>query len=308
MREKLTFFILSASGSPVKQTTVSKSFLRFLGIFASACLIVFSSVVYDYYNVKKASIKIRGVENDIISQMDEITSQRKQINKFADEINCLKTKLVELNNFEKKIRIIANIEKNDVQDNLFGVGGSIPEDLDTEVPLTERHNSLLREMHEQTNLLKLASTDQEEGFESLLKHLEEQRNLLASTPTIRPVKGWISSKFGYRKSPFTGLREFHKGLDIATRMGTPVIASADGIVTYSGRKGLMGNMVAIDHGYGIITRYAHLKKTLKKRGEAVKRGDTIGLVGNTGRSTGPHVHYEVHLNGIPVNPEKYILN
>ncbi len=308
MRKKITFFILGASGSPVKQTTVSKSFLRFLGIFASVCLIFFSFVIYDYYNVKKSFIKIRGVESDIISQMDEIANQRKQINKFADEINNLKVKLVELNNFEKKIRIIANIEKNDAQDSLFGVGGSIPEDLDTEIPLTERHNSLLREMHEQTKQLKLASTGQEEGFESLLKYLEDQRNLLASTPAIRPVKGWISSRFGHRKSPFTGLREFHKGLDIATRMGDPIIAPADGIVTYAGRKGLMGNMIVIDHGHGIVTRYAHLKKALKKRGETVKRGDTIGLVGNTGRSTGSHLHYEVHLNGIPVNPERYILN
>ncbi|MEA3280094.1 MAG: M23 family metallopeptidase [Thermodesulfobacteriota bacterium] len=308
MRKKITFFILGASGSPVKQTTVSKSFLRFLGIFASACLIFFSVVIYDYYNVKKSFIKIRGVESDIISQMDEIANQRKQINKFADEINDLKAKLVELNNFEKKIRIIANIEKNDEQDSLFGVGGSIPEDLDTEIPLTERHNSLLREMHEQTKQLKLASTGQEEGFESLLKHLEDQRNLLASTPAIRPTKGWISSRFGYRKSPFTGLREFHKGLDIATKNGTPIIASADGIVTYAGRKRLMGRMIVIDHGHGMVTRYAHLEKILKKSGEPVKRGDTIGLVGNTGRSTGPHLHYEVRLNGIPVNPERYILN
>lgn len=308
MRKKITFFILDVSGSIIKQTTVSKSSLRFLGIFASACLIFFSFVIYDYYNVKKTLIKTRGVESDIISRTNEITSQRKQINKFADEINYLKTKLVELNDFEKKIRIIANIEKDDNQDSLFGVGGSIPEDLDTEVSLTEKHNSLLREMHEQTKQLKLASTGQEEGFGFLLKHLEDQRNLLASTPAIRPVKGWMSSKFGYRKSPFTGLREFHKGLDIATRKGTPIIATADGIITFVGVKGLMGRMVVIDHGHGMVTRYAHLEKALKKSGESVKRGDTIGLVGNTGRSTGSHVHYEVHLNGIPVNPEKYILN
>ena len=308
MRKKITFFILDVSDSLIKQTTVSKSSLQFLGIFASVCLIFFSFVIYDYYNVKKTLIKTRGVESDIISRTNEITSQRKQINKFADEINYLKTKLVELNDFEKKIRIIANIEKDDNQNSLFGVGGSIPEDLDTEVSLTEKHNSLLREMHEQTKQLKLASTGQEEGFGSLLKHLEDQRNFLASTPAIRPVKGWMSSRFGYRKSPFTGLREFHKGLDIATRKGTPIIATADGIVTFVGVKGLMGRMIVIDHGHGMVTRYAHLEKALKKSGESVKRGDTIGLVGNTGRSTGSHVHYEVHLNGIPVNPEKYILN
>ncbi len=248
------------------------------------------------------------MESDISEQSDTIVSQRKQIKKFADEINSLKSKLVDLNNFEKQLRIVANIEKPAGQDNLFGVGGSTPGDLDTQIPLTDKHNSLVREMHEQTRQLDFASINQKQGFESLLKYLEDQRNLLASTPAIRPVSGWTSSRFGYRLSPFTGLREFHKGLDIATRIGTPIVATADGVVTFAGRKGLLGKVIIIDHGHGMVTRYGHADKLLKKGGEAVKRGDTIALVGNTGRSTGPHLHYEVRLNGIPVNPEKYILN
>ncbi|MBU4415374.1 MAG: M23 family metallopeptidase, partial [Proteobacteria bacterium] len=150
--------------------------------------------------------------------------------------------------------------------------------------------------------------NQKRSFESLFNNLEDQRNLLASTPAIRPTNGWISSKFGYRISPFTGFREFHKGLDIATRKGAPIVATADGVVTFVGVKGLIGKVIVIDHGHGMVTRYAHVHKALKKRGDVVKRGDTIALVGNTGRSTGSHLHYEVHLNGIPVNPAKYILN
>ena len=308
MQRKITFFMLSASGSPIKQATVSRTFLRFSGLFVTACIIFFGFVLYDYYDVKLKLSNIRGVESDLSEQSDTIITQRKQIKKFADEINSLKSKLVDLNSFEKKLRIVANIEKPADQDNLFGVGGSMPGDLDTQIPLTDKHNSLVREMHEQTRQLDFASINQKQGFESLLKYLEDQQNLLASTPAIRPVSGWTSSRFGYRISPFTGLREFHKGLDIATRIGTPIIATADGVVTFAGRKGLLGKMIIIDHGHGMVTRYAHLQKTLKKRGEAVKRGDTIALVGNTGRSTGPHLHYEVRLNGIPVNPEKYILN
>jgi murein DD-endopeptidase MepM/ murein hydrolase activator NlpD len=166
----------------------------------------------------------------------------------------------------------------------------------------------MREMHEQTRELNLASVSQEKVFESIIKDLKRQRNLLSSTPSIWPTKGWLASGFGYRISPFTGLREFHKGLDISSREGTRVIAPADGIVTFTGKNGLYGNMIKIDHGHGIVTRYGHLEKILKKRGEAVKRGDVIGLMGNTGRSTGPHLHYEVFLNGLPVNPKKYILN
>jgi murein DD-endopeptidase MepM/ murein hydrolase activator NlpD len=149
---------------------------------------------------------------------------------------------------------------------------------------------------------------QENSFSSLLKSLEGKRNLLAATPSLHPTRGWISSNFGYRVSPFTGRKEFHRGLDIATREGTSIIAPADGVVTYSGKKWLMGNMITIDHGYGMVTRYGHISKLLKKKGNRVKRGEVIALVGNTGRSTGPHLHYEVRLNGVPVNPAKYILD
>ncbi|HUV50747.1 MAG TPA: M23 family metallopeptidase [Anaerolineae bacterium] len=308
MQRKTTFFILSDSGSPIKQATVSGTFLRFSGLFVAAIIMFFGFVMYDYYDVKLKLSNIRKMETNVSDQSDIIIGQRKQIKNFADEINSLKSKMVELNSFEKQIRIVANIEKPAGEDNLFGIGGSMPDDLDTQIPLEDKHNSLVREMHEQTGQLDFASTNQKQGFESLLKHLEDQRNLLASTPAVRPLSGWISSRFGYRVSPFTGLREFHKGLDIATRMGTPVIATADGAVTFADRKGLLGKVIIIDHGHGMVTRYAHLQKILKKPGESVKRGETIALVGNTGRTTGPHLHYEVHLNGIPFNPETYILN
>ncbi len=308
MRNKISFFVLSNNSSPVKQLTVSRVMLRFFGVLFAACLVLLTYVIYDYTNLKKTVSGHQELQNIISHQSDDIAGQRNQIQKFADEITALKSKLIALNDFETKIRIIANIEKTADQDSLFGVGGSIPDDLDTKIPLTEKHNSLMREMHEQTKQLELASSKQHEGFESLFSFLQDQRNLLSSTPAVRPVKGWTTSRFGNRKSPFTGLPEFHKGLDIATRMATPVIATADGIVSSTGTKGLLGRVVVIDHGHGVVTRYGHLGKILKKGGETVKRGDIIARVGISGRTTGPHVHYEVHLNGMPVNPLTYILN
>lgn len=312
MRKKISFVILGSSGAPAKQICASKASLRLFGL---ALVLLFAGVgyiIYDYYNLRETTSHLQNREIYISSQLEEIQNQRMQIQEFAGDINLLKEKLLALNNFEKKIRIIANIEKNDGSENMFGVGGSIPEDLDPDIPLKEKHNSLMRDMHEQIEQLSRASVNQAEGFETLLKSLEDQQNLLASTPAIRPVpsdvKTWITSKFGYRTSPFTQRREFHKGYDISGRLGTPILATADGVVTFAGKKGLLGNAIVIDHGHGIITRYGHCEEFLKKRGDKVKRWEPIALMGNTGRSTGPHVHYEVHLNGIPVNPEKYILN
>jgi len=304
---KITFFILSYTGSTVKQITVSRRLLSGISACVTALVILFAFVGYDYYTIKTTFNK-KKLESKIENQKNEILPQRQQINKFSNEINALKSTLVELNNFEEKIRIIANIEKPTEDDSLFGVGGSTPEDLESQAPLTENQNGLMREMHSQTHQLTLASINQKNGLESLYNELVRQRNLLSSTPSIRPATGWISSRFGYRESPFTGLREFHKGLDIANRKGTPIIATADGTVTFAGSKGFLGKLVVINHGHGMITRYGHLQKILTKRKQAVKRGDTIALMGNSGRGTGPHLHYEVLLNGIPVNPKKYILN
>ncbi len=312
MRQKISFVILGSSGAPAKQICASKTSLYLCATVLMVLFVGVGYIVYDYYNLRGTTSHLQNREVYLSSQLEEVQTQRKQIQEFANEINQLKAKLVAINSFEKKIRIIANIEKSNDSDNIFGVGGSVPEDLDARIPLKEKHNSLMRDMHEQIEQLSMASTNQQVELESLLKSLEDQQNLLASTPAIRPVSrnvnSWVTSRFGYRTSPFTGRREFHKGYDIASRQGTPLLATADGVVTYAGKKGLYGNFMVIDHGHGMVTRYGHCHKLLKKKGDKVKRGDTIALMGNTGRSTGPHVHYEVHINGIPVNPVKYILN
>ena len=308
MADKISFIALSTTGTPIRRITVTRSYLRVFVVLLMLGCVGAGWLVYDYTQVKFTQEDNQTLLQELNSKKEEIATQRNQIKNFADQINKLKDELVILHDFENKIRIVANIEQKAAQEGLFGIGGSIPEDLDTSVPLQQRHDSLIREMHEQTQQLEMARINQESGFSSLLGYLEDQRNLLACTPAIRPADGWVTSRFGYRESPFTGLREFHKGMDIANRAGTPIVATAEGVVAYTGRKGLLGMVIVIDHGHGFVTRYGHIKKALKKRGEKVKRGETIALVGNTGRSTGPHLHYEVKLNGVPVNPEKYILN
>jgi len=309
MNKKISFFVLSTTGSPTKQLTISKGTLRAIGLLLSLVLLALGYSVYDYYSLKKkmpSTLLLRGTIN---RQTDEIASQRQQIQEFAQKINTLKAKLVDLNRFEKKIRIIANIEKASGQDGLFGVGGSIPDDLNPQIEIENSHNRLIRDMHEQIEQLSVAAVNQQSGFESLFNYLEDQRDILASTPAINPIEeGWITSRFGYRTSPFTGKREFHKGLDIAARKKSPIVAPADGVVAFIGLKGMLGKVIVLDHGHGVTTQYGHIDKALKKMGEKITRGQEIALVGNSGRTTGSHLHYEVLLNGLPVNPEKYIID
>ena len=308
MKSKITFCFFKCSDYAIKQVTIPGSVLPFLFIGVIASLTYLSCVIFDYHHLKMNSTNIRELKHNIGHQKNVIVQQRNQIQKFAKEMNTLKSKLIALNQFKEKIRIIADIDLPHRQDSFFGVGGSIPEDFSTHSPLTKEPDELVREMETNLRLFDQVTKNQSKGFKLLLSAIENKMTLLASTPSIRPTRGWISSGFGYRESPFTGRREFHPGLDIATRSGAPIVATADGIVTYVGPKGLLGKIVVVDHGHGIVTRYGHAKKILKKRGDLVKRGQAIAQVGSTGRSTGPHLHYEVRLNGIPMNPIKYILN
>ena len=308
MAKKISFIILSNSGTTVKQVAIPVVLLAALLLVSTLGAAFIGISLYDYQALRRSLAGQRQMAQTIGEQQEEIGQQRLQIQTFAHEINSLKDHLVKLDQFEEKIRVMANLDPGQANNNLFGVGGAAPEDLDPQLELTQRHEGLMREMHQQVDDLGTASQRQENSFDTLLGKLEGQRNMLASTPAIRPTSGWMTSRFGNRVSPFTGKKEFHKGLDIANRHGTAVVATANGIVSFVGTKGAMGNVVVIDHGHGIVTRYAHLSKGLKKNGEQVKRGDIIAQMGSSGRSTGPHLHYEVHLNGVPVNPSIYILN
>jgi murein DD-endopeptidase MepM/ murein hydrolase activator NlpD len=144
-------------------------------------------------------------------------------------------------------------------------------------------------------------------YTEILKYLDEQNVILAHTPTIWPtVAEQVTSRFGFRRSPFTGIPSFHEGVDLASKTGMPVKAAADGIVVFAGVRSGYGFLVTIDHGFGYITRYAHNSKLLVHSGDIVKKGDTICLSGSTGRSAGPHLHFEVLYNGSPLNATKFL--
>jgi murein DD-endopeptidase MepM/ murein hydrolase activator NlpD len=157
-------------------------------------------------------------------------------------------------------------------------------------------------------LLKDLLSGLESRLQSVRTDVDKRNQLAAATPSIWPTHGWLSSSMGNRADPLTGEKDFHPGLDISADRGDPVYATADGKIVNAAAAGNYGNLVVVDHGYGLETRYGHLSAFKVKAGQTVKRGDLLGLVGSTGRTTGSHLHYEVRANGRILNPLQLLLN
>jgi murein DD-endopeptidase MepM/ murein hydrolase activator NlpD len=267
-------------------------------VILSVC---FAWLINDYKEIK---IQIPELQN----LRKENRIQKAQLVVLCKKINQINQKMAKLQEFDRKLRIMTNQNTSDDEYQFFGLGGSNINSLNPDYQLNEIHDQLIPRTHKSLENLETEIAVTSRSQAELSKFLKEQKSILSCTPSIRPTDGWLSSGFGYRISPFTNQREFHKGIDMATRIGSPIIAPADGLVVFAGREGNFGKMITINHGYNLKTRYGHLSKFQVKKGEHVKRGQIIGEVGNTGRCTGPHLHYEVLLNGVPVNPLRYILN
>jgi len=308
MKRRIKIWFHSGNSSRIGELTLKKSVLLCSLLLFIACAGTVFYFGHDYYLLKQTDRDNAALLETIASQRIEIVDQRRQIQMFAGEIQGLKEQITKLGRLEKQVRLIADIDKSGRSSGIWGIGGVSKIDLDQELPIDAHHNALIREMHHQVKQIKSIADKEKLDFNDLIDKLTKKKNLLASSPSIKPVSGIITSPFGYRKSPFTGRRTFHSGLDISNRRGTKIVSTAVGKVVFAGRKTGYGNVVIIDHGYGKATKYAHLRDILVHKNQQVKRGEVIATLGNTGRSTGPHLHYEVLVNGTPVNPSKYILN
>jgi murein DD-endopeptidase MepM/ murein hydrolase activator NlpD len=295
-----------ATGSP-KRIQVSKRWFR-----VSLYLVLVLAIGF-----AGSSAYLTQRYSQLVSEEAELTELRREskiqkirVEKFAQQVENFETEMSRLGRFERKLRAITALEDSprSVAKN-FGVGGpyglsshSLTTSLEYEArTLADKFSNNLAHLTTQAKVQAIS-------FQELDNFFKNQKSLLISTPSIWPARGWVSSGFGFRKSPFTGLREKHKGLDIASRTGAAIRSTADGVVAVEGRQGGYGKIIEIDHGYGLVTRYGHNSKHLVKVGDRVKRGQIIALLGSTGRSTGPHLHYEVLLNGVPMNPKNYILD
>jgi murein DD-endopeptidase MepM/ murein hydrolase activator NlpD len=301
LAEKYTVIIMADLAGQMFRFTVPRNLLKGVLSVAMVCFLIFG---YFAYNMLAINLNM-GELNELRQRS---LQQKREIQKFAVKIEDFQRQISRLEKFDKKLRVITSLETVPDSHDTFGVGGPNDGSTDSFAGQSGQYSvSILNKLNEDLNHLDNVASRQEISFHELDSFFKDQASLLTSTPSIWPARGWVTSGFGYRVSPFTGLRELHEGIDIATHLNADIIAPANGIVIESKREGGYGNVVEIDHGYGIVSRFSHNSTNLTGRGDKVKRGQVIARVGSTGRSTGPHLHYEILLNGIPVNPLQYIL-
>ena len=255
----------------------------------------------DYIQVKKRAFELNQLRQ-------ETQTQRSQIQFFSAQIEDMEKQLSKLKDFDRKIRIIANLERGADGPSFMGMGGSSPSDIREKLKGEKNENGLVQQMRTDVEHLQTEAISREESLSELEKLLQAKKEMITHTPSIWPAMGWVTSGFGFRTNPFTGLTQMHEAIDISNRVGTLIIAPASGMISDTGNDFSNGKFVVISHGFGMTTRYNHLNKVLVQAGQKVNRGDKIAEIGTTGRSTGPHLHYEVRVNGIPANPARYILN
>jgi murein DD-endopeptidase MepM/ murein hydrolase activator NlpD len=301
-KKSYTVIVVSDHDAPVKRYHVQKSYLVQLGVGVLLLVGMVLGGTVHYLQVAQEA-----AENRILR--DENLTLRTQLKSVRERIEHIGSTLDRVERFDQKLRAVTML--SDPQRNL-AMGPTEPEPGTTspttdtqftQLTTTDTPNALMGRL----DRLSAEATRQEQSLQELQAYFQDQKSLLASTPSLWPARGWVTSDFGQRLDPYTADRVMHQGLDIAAPHGKEVFSPSDGTVVFAGLEGGYGNVIVIDHGYGIKTRYGHLAKILVKPGEKVKRGAKIAAVGNTGRSTGPHLHYEVRVNGIPQNPRKFIL-
>ncbi len=286
------------------EKTGSRRTLYFKSVFFSTCFLIFCLLI-----AGNVFLGIEYVNNNFVqAELNEIKLKNEdkdaKLLELLAELNTLQEDIERIRQFNNKLQVLAGKDSDANEVSNIGGIGNIEVDM---LPL-HRQDLAARKIHSFIDQLKKDVQLEEVAQQDLILFLRENANKLASTPSIWPVEGgFVTSNFGMRTAPFTGVRRLHKGIDISAPIGTPVVAPARGKVIFAGNDGAYGLSVEIDHGSGIITRYAHLNKFHVKKGDLVERGHRFADVGNTGRSTGPHLHYEVVVNGIATNPNAYLL-
>ncbi|MFW6264771.1 MAG: peptidoglycan DD-metalloendopeptidase family protein [Bacillota bacterium] len=320
--EKVNITVIPSPTSSVK-TFSMRRILPIVVIMAVVVSISTLSYLYNFYEQNYLGItqkleELKGVRAENQQLKNELYA-------LAQDTEELRRNLDQLQEYNEEIKGMIDVEDSDNQASAGDVDLKLYVSLSEDNPVIQSglpigggefsliyqpSQEIINQARNNINMLKQELPGQEENLSDLEMSVREYNDLKAATPTLWPLAdngdAYISSNYGWRKDPFTGKQELHEGLDIGAWYNTPILATADGVVKFAGRNGGYGLLVVIEHGYGYETRYAHLNKILVEKGQKISRGDRIALSGNSGRSNGPHLHYEVRINNIPKNPRQFI--
>mgnify|MGYP005831923527 CR=1 FL=1 len=297
LKKKLSFMLITDSRDKLRQFSISYRLILGCAILVAFLFIANIFLTTSFLKSQVSILEIKKLRAENQTLVEKFETVKGKISKIAASYDELVAK-------EIVIRNIFSLPEISLDERQLGIGG--PENPNLSVYSDAMQNASAVE-NDVEALLRLSDYEQQK-YEEVYSSLMDKRTILDHTPSIMPTRGYQSRGFGMKFDPFTGNRQFHSGIDIANRTGTPIYATADGTVTYAAfSPGGMGNMVTLNHGFGFETRYGHMSKVKAVRGQEVKRGAIIGYVGSTGYSTGPHLHYEVIKDGKAVNPIDYII-
>jgi len=298
-KRRWTILLVPNGAAPSKVLEVSRGLLRLAGtvgvlLFVSAVLVGYATMSRRLDLSRTAALEA------------ENARLMREIGDLSGKLDHLSDTIAQISRRDARIRVLANLEPIDPQVQAAGIGGPAGDTPDsTGSSPALRHAAGVRvDLNALIRRANLLASSFDAAADSLASHKER----LAATPSIMPTQGWLTSAFSAMRShPVLHVARPHEGIDVSAPMGTPIEAPAAGVVRSAGWEAGYGHTIEIDHGYGIVTRFAHASRLLVRKGERVSRGEKIALVGNSGLATGPHLHYEVHVGGRPVNPLRYVM-
>jgi murein DD-endopeptidase MepM/ murein hydrolase activator NlpD len=331
-RKNITLYFVNHESGASRKIVLSTTALKLSLMATGLVVMIFVAGLVDYFGLVLEALENKKLEAENVQL-------RSQFEMVEGKLSSLENSLERVKTFTNKLKLITNIETEDRVTKLtMGTKPAPGQNVEEYEPMNQRMSP--EEMAQQDqmfprikpldedkgNVAEQTSTQdystlviridkavretqlKEQSVIELWESLSERQSLLNATPNIKPARGWLTSKFGYRLNPFTNKMQMHAGLDIAAAPGSPVYSPADGVVIFASYDETYGKLVSIDHGYGVTTRFAHNSQIYVSLGQKVTKYDVIASVGNTGRSTGPHLHYEVRINGTPVDPINFILD
>jgi murein DD-endopeptidase MepM/ murein hydrolase activator NlpD len=300
IRKKYTVFIFPHGTKSVRKLTVPKLLPLMAGIVFMTLVFLLLALGYTYRDYASRTVETERLRRKVVKQ-------NVQIYALAEKAQRLQTQMSVLTMQSKKLGARAQGGSGPARSRQPALGGwdSVESEEDIADPRANPE-TFIRKLHANLDALISQASYLEQSQQALDTVFENEHSVLVATPGWLPCMGPITSGFGYRDHPLTGLKEFHSGLDISGPEGTPITATADGLVVRVVREGGYGLLVVVNHGYGLVTRYGHLSSSLAQPGQRVRRGQVLASMGSSGRTTGSHLHYEVFVNGVPVNPVRFL--